>query len=142
MIDMNKKLWVLFTFIIIAAALMAGCVQSGSAAATTPQPTTPGQGDPTPRITLADNGKTVTYTTGQTFLLYLGEGYNWSLSISDQNVISRVKNIAVIRGAQGEYDVLRAGTSTLSAVGDPTCRDQQPACAAPSIQFQVTIVVQ
>jgi hypothetical protein len=141
MIIMNTKPWVFFTFIIIAAALMAGCVQSGSAAGTTPQPTTADQGGATPRITLADNGKMVTYTTGQTFLLYLGEEYNWSLSISDQNVISRVKNIAVIRGAQGVYDVLQAGTTILTAVGDPICRDQQPACAAPSIQFQVTIVV-
>ena len=138
---MKTKSWVVITYIIFAAVLLTGCVQASSAATPTAQPTLVSQGDPSPRITLADNGKTVTFTAGQTFLLFLGENYNWSLSITDQNVISRVKNIAVIRGAQGVYDVLQAGTTMLSATGDPTCRDQQPACEMPSIQFQVTIVV-
>jgi hypothetical protein len=138
---MIQKPWVILTFIIIITVLMTGCVQSSSAVAPSPQPTTSGLGDPKPRITLADNGKTITYTTGQTFLLYLGDNYNWSLSITDQNIVSRVKNIATIRGAQGVYNVLQAGTITLSAVGDPPCRDQQPACMLPSIQFQVIIVV-
>jgi len=53
-----------------------------------------------------------------------------------------VKNITTIRGSQGVFNALKTGTSVLSAVGDPTCRDQQPACARPSIEFQVTILVQ
>jgi hypothetical protein len=140
---MNTKSRIVLVVFILAAALLGGCNSQRSAATPTSQPASTGQGsDPTPRITLADNGKTVTYQVGQSFLLFLGDEYTWSLSITDQNVISRVKNIAVIRGAQGVYNTLKAGTSVLSAVGDPTCRDQKPACAAPSIQFQVTIVVQ
>jgi hypothetical protein len=139
---MNTKSRIVLTIFIFAAVLLGGCISQSIAATPTSQPVSTGQGDPTPRITLADNGKTVTYQVGQSFLLFLGDEYTWSLSITDQNVISRVKNIAVIRGAQGVYNTLKAGTSVLSAVGDPTCRDQKPACAAPSIQFQVTIVVQ
>ena len=138
---MNSKLYTTITLLILTTFWLVGC--TGAKAATLdPQPTSTGQTDPTPRVTLADNGKTVTFKAGQSFLLFLGEDYIWSLSISDQAVISRVKNIATIRGAQGVFNSLKAGSTTLLATGDPTCRDQQPACAQPSIQFQVTIVVQ
>jgi hypothetical protein len=139
---MNTIRQIVFTFIILTAAFLSGCVGQNRLLTPTPQPTTTSSGDPTPRITLADNEKTFIYQAGQNFLLFLGEDYNWTLSISDQNVISRVKNIATIRGAQGVFDTLTTGRSVISAVGDPTCRDQKPACERPSIQFQVTIVVQ
>jgi len=92
-------------------------------------------------VTLADNGKTIHMAVGQSFLLTLGFNYDWNITVSDLNVISRVKNIAVVVGAQGVYDVLANGTAVLSAVGDPQCRTATPACASPSILFSVTIVV-
>jgi hypothetical protein len=92
-------------------------------------------------ITLDDQGKTITLVVGESFLLELGETYTWDISISDQSVISRVKNIAVVLGAQGIYDALQPGTVTLIASGDPLCRQSKPACGLPSIQFTVTIVV-
>ena len=92
-------------------------------------------------VTLEDRGKTITMNVGESFLLKLGEIYNWDVSISDQNVLSRVKNIAVIRGAQGVYQANQAGTVTLSATGDPACRQSKPACAMPSLLFTITVVV-
>jgi hypothetical protein len=92
-------------------------------------------------VTLDDQGKTVNLPLGQNFLLKLGETYTWDISISDQSVISRVRNIAVILGAQGVYESLKPGIVTLSASGDPLCRQSKPACGQPSIQFTVTIVV-
>jgi hypothetical protein len=92
-------------------------------------------------VTLADNGKTIHMVVGQSFLLKLGLNYDWNISVSDQNVISRVKNIAVIVGAQGVYDALHEGIAVLSAVGDPQCRTATPPCESPSIMFSVTIVV-
>ncbi|MFA5188040.1 MAG: hypothetical protein WC460_01615 [Patescibacteria group bacterium] len=89
-------------------------------------------------VTLADNNKTITLKIGETFLLNLGEFYNWDISISDQNIISRVVNILVIRGAQGVYKAKTAGTVTLSATGTPTC---YPQCLAPSILFKLNIEV-
>jgi hypothetical protein len=139
---MNTQRHFIFTIFILAAVLLGGCAGQAVAQTPTTQPDPVTQDGPTPRITLADNGKTVAFQTGQSFLLFLGEDDTWSLSISDQNVISRVKNIATIRGAQGVFDTLQAGTSVLTATGDPVCLDQQPACAQPSIQFQVTVVVQ
>ena len=92
-------------------------------------------------VTLDDQGKTISLTVGESFLLKLGDRYTWIVTISDQNVVSRVKNIAVVRGAQGVYNATQSGTVTLSAAGDPQCRQSQPSCAMPSIQFMITIVV-
>lgn len=79
---------------------------------------------------------------GQSFLLNLGDQYDWNINVADQTIVSRVKNIAVIRGAQGVYDAVKAGTTTLTAMGDPMCRQSKPACAMPSIFFEVTLVVE
>ena len=92
-------------------------------------------------ITLDDQGKTIQLVVGDSFLLKLGEQFDWAVTISDQNVVSRVKNIAVVRGAQGVYDALQPGTVTLTATGDPPCRQSKPPCMAPSLLFTVTIVV-
>jgi hypothetical protein len=116
----------------ILVFILASCARLGGV-----QPTPKSIGD----VTLADTGKIIHMTVGQSFLLNLGLNYDWSISISDQNVISRVKNIAVIVGAQGIYDALTKGTTILSAVGDPQCRTATPACASSSIMFSVTIIV-
>ena len=78
---------------------------------------------------------------GERFLLNLGEGYTWDVGISDETVVSRVRNITVIRGAEGVYEALQPGTTTLSAVGDPTCRQSKPPCGMPTTLFTVTLVV-
>jgi hypothetical protein len=92
-------------------------------------------------ITLDDQGRTVTLAVGESFLLKLGEVYSWDVSISDQAVLSRVRNIAVVRGAQGIYLANQAGSVTLSAAGDPQCRQSQPPCGMPSMLFEITFIV-
>ncbi len=92
-------------------------------------------------ITRADQGKTISVNSGDSFLLELGDEYSWEVNLSDQNVINRVKNIAVIRGAQGVFRAIQPGTVSLSAAGDPTCRQSQPPCGMPSLMFVVIIVV-
>jgi len=119
----------LLSFLLI---FLTGCASFGNAQST------PG---PTRDVTLVENGKTIHMSAGQSFLLKLGQDYDWSITLSDQNVISRVKNIAVIVGAQGVYDALATGSAILSAVGDPPCRTATPACASPSIIFSVTVIV-
>lgn len=120
-------------------------VKSGPISQITPAPVTDGStglsagGQKT--VTLADKGKTITLVVGERFLLQLGEAYTWDISLSDESVISRVKNIAVIKGAQGVYEAVKAGTVTLAATGDPLCRQSKPACGMPSILFEITIVV-
>jgi len=91
-------------------------------------------------VTRDDQGKTIEVTVGENFLLQLGDGYIWEITISDESVITRAKNISVIKDAQGVYDVLQAGTATLTAVGEPGCRQSQPPCSIPTVLFTVTIV--
>jgi len=93
-------------------------------------------------ITLADDGQNIPLRVGERFLLDLGEGYTWTVNVEDQTIVARVVNVTVMRGAQDLYEARAPGTTTLSAGGDPTCRQVQPACALPSLAFRVDIVVQ
>jgi carboxyl-terminal processing protease len=105
--------------------------------------TQPGGSVPPPQtVTLDDNGGTVTLHVGEQFLLKLGEDYNWTVTVADQRIVSRVVNIAVVRGAQGVYEAHQLGSTTLTATGDPACLQSKPPCAMPSRLFQITVVVQ
>ncbi|VVB93424.1 Uncharacterised protein [uncultured archaeon] len=92
-------------------------------------------------ITLADDGKTISLKTNETFLLQLGEEYEWNITIDDQTVLSRVVGVLVVRGAQGIYKAHTPGRAILTAVGDPICRKSIPPCAAPSREFRLNVVV-
>lgn len=92
-------------------------------------------------VTLADDGQTITLQVNETFLLKLGEEYDWNITIDDQTVVSRVPNVLVVRGAQGLYRAHKEGNSTMTAIGDPICRRDQPPCGAPSREFRINIVV-
>ena len=93
-------------------------------------------------ITLADNGKTFTLHPGDSFLLNLGmDTFDWTVDIDNQNVLSRVKGVMVIRGAQGIYEANSPGEASLTAVGNPLCRSSVPACEMPSIMFRITVIV-
>ena len=92
-------------------------------------------------VILADDGQTFTLNVGDRFLLSLGEGYDWNVTISNPTVVSRVVNIQVVRGAQGVYEAHQAGRIELAASGAPVCRNAKPPCGMPSRLFHVTIVV-
>lgn len=94
-----------------------------------------------PIITLQDNNNKIHLNKGDSFLLKLGDNYNWNVNINNQTVVSRVPNVMVIRGAQGIYDAHNPGEAVLTAIGDPLCRSVIPACGIPSIMFRVDIVV-
>ncbi len=146
----RTKIFVLYT---LAAVMLAACapagVQAGQGSPTPPPSTTPtaaaGGGTPDPgsniTITLDNNGQTITLRVNQEFLLKLGDGYQWTINLDNQNVVSRIPNILVVRGAQGVYLAHQAGTATLTATGDPLCRQSRPACAMPSISFTLHIQV-
>jgi hypothetical protein len=138
----------LFILALIGVLVITGCTTPASAQpapntipAVIPTEAAPAALPPAPNVTLADNAKTIKLQPGQSFLLKLGEDYDWTVSVSDQNILKRVMNVMVIRGAQGIYVAGKPGTTTLSAIGDPTCLQSQPACSAPSIQFKITINV-
>ncbi len=92
-------------------------------------------------ITLEDDRKTISLHLKETFLLKLGEEYDWNVTIDNQTVLSRVVGVLVVRGAQGIYRANSPGSATLTAVGDPVCRKAIPPCAAPSREFKLNVVV-
>ena len=92
-------------------------------------------------ITLEDSGKSITLKTGQSFLLKLGEDFEWNVEVDNQDVVSRALNIMVIRGAQGVYEAHAPGHATLTAVGDPPCLHSDPPCKIHSTLFTLDIEV-
>lgn len=94
-------------------------------------------------IVLEDNGRTFTYHVGDSFLLNLGaDVYEWEVTIGDQNIVAMKIGVTVIQGAQGIFDALAPGSTTLTAVGSPQCLKSTPPCKIPTILFKVTLVVQ
>lgn len=86
-------------------------------------------------------GGTITVRDGERFLLNLGEGYDWTVTIADERMLSRMVNVAVVRGAQGMYEAKQPGSTTLTATGEPVCRQSQPPCAMPSRLFKIDVTV-
>lgn len=121
-----------------------GTVTAGNAV--TPVVVTPGPTATLPagavrRITVQDNQQTIHLRVGETFLLALGDSHEWTVNVSDQDVLSRVPNVLVVRGAQGIYKANKPGEAVLTATGDPPCRQATPPCALPSIAFRLTVIV-
>jgi predicted small lipoprotein YifL len=133
---MKKNRAVMGTMAVLAMVLVVLMACGGSSPSNTPP------ADSSKTVTLADDGQTITLHVGESFLLKLGEDHNWTATVDDQTIVSRAKNIAVIRGAQGVYDALHAGKTNLTAVGDPICRQANPPCEQPSRVFKIQIVVQ
>ena len=153
----TKLILVLALFALVLAACAPGPALAAKSTATPtalPVPTgvptvqdtptvavTGGGGSNANDITLDNNNQLITLHVGDTFLLKLGEIYDWNVNIDDMSVISRVKNVMVIRGAQGLYTAGQPGKATLTAQGDPTCRQSKPACMMPSIIFTLHVEV-
>ena len=98
---------------------------------------------PADGITPADNNRVFIMHPGERFLLNLGNSiYEWTVTVDNQAVLSRVVNITVIKGAQGVYEAHQPGQVILMATGDAPCRRSKPPCMLPSMMFQVTIQVQ
>jgi hypothetical protein len=90
-------------------------------------------------VSRTDNGRTISLTVGQRFILDLGlPGYDWTVVIEDPSLVSR---IADRPGTQGVYEARRTGRTLLTASGDPPCRKATPPCMAPSFGFRAEIHV-
>ena len=152
------KGWPIASLLLAGSIALAGCgaVYYGSSSASSSAPgaaggppassasssTPAGGGVPASaasRVTLDDNGKTITMHVGETFLLALGD-QSWDVQVADQSVLARVPNVMVVRGAQGIYRALKAGTTTVTATGKPNCAAGQ-VCAMYVIGFHMTVQV-
>ena len=92
-------------------------------------------------VTLADSGKAIVLTTGESFTLSLGSGYDWQIQIADPSVVSRDPNAAPPADSQGIFVARKPGQTTLTATGNLPCATATPPCLAPTRGFHVQIVV-
>jgi hypothetical protein len=90
---------------------------------------------------LADEGKTLQFTVGEAFLLFLDQGMTWTVRESTPGILTGVLTSYRPKDSQGYYQATNPGQTTLSATGDLSCRQAKPPCMVPSRIFQVTIVV-
>ena len=93
-------------------------------------------------ITIESAGQPITLRTGERFLLFLlKDAYEFTPVVLDETILKKVTDVE-IPGSQGVYEALRPGTTKLSATGDLPCAKSKPACLAPSILVEFTVIVE
>ena len=94
-------------------------------------------------LTLEDAGKTINLKVGDNFQVLLKkEGFEWTLDAPDPTIISRLADDPIFPGVQGLFQATRAGTTRLSANGELPCHKSTPPCLAPTLGFQVTLLIE
>ncbi len=93
-----------------------------------------------------DSGKTVTVGNGTVIRILVDDGYSWALQATDPNLLQVVDSRLFIgqtfRGVFLRAKTIRAGSTQVRAVGEPTCRNESPPCQEAPKLYQFTIVVQ
>lgn len=93
-------------------------------------------------ITLADAGKAISMRVGDRFLLFLvKEAYEFTPEILDPTILRKVADVE-IPGSQGVFEALRTGNTKLTANGELPCAKEIPACLAPALNFEFTVIVE
>jgi hypothetical protein len=93
-------------------------------------------------VTLDDAGKPISLRVGDRFLLFLSKGeYEFTPSVLDETILRKVTGVE-ITGSQGVFEALRQGSTKLIAIGELPCARAQPACLAPAISAEFTLIVE
>jgi hypothetical protein len=93
-------------------------------------------------ITLDDAGKPINLRVGDRFLLFLQNGgYEFSPEVLDLTILRKVTDVE-IPGSQGVFEALRSGNTKLAAVGELPCHKTIPACLAPTLYVEFTVLVE
>lgn len=91
-------------------------------------------------VTLANDQTNIALEAGETFLLKLGQDYNWNAAAVDNTIVVR-ENAVAATGAPGLFRALRFGDTDVIATGEPVCRNSVPPCAMPAAVFTVHAAV-
>ncbi len=124
-----------------SAPIVGTAISAGSQELPLPTVNIPGEIDGIQIITVDQNGQTLIFQPGDYFMLMLGDGYTWDVSILDPEIVSQARQSAP-EDSQGIFEALQTGQTELAASGDPLCLSQRPACLMPSISFTLKIVVE
>lgn len=93
------------------------------------------------KIILDDSGKKISMNSGDSFLLKLGEGYNWDISIDSQGVVNKQPGILGMKDAQGVFRAQMPGQAKLEAFGMPLCLQSDSPCAGLPVFFSLDVDV-
>ena len=93
-----------------------------------------------------DDGATKTVTVGSELRLALPAEFEWNIESTNTSALALKSSL--VRAVGGSnlkiwlFDVKSAGEFKLRATGEPACRKNVPACAAPAVTYQFTIRAQ
>jgi hypothetical protein len=94
-------------------------------------------------ITLDDSGKIIELKVGERVLVFLKkDSYQFTLDVSDPGRFAKIPDASIPAGAQGVFEARAAGSVLLSAVGELPCHRSNPPCLAPSLGFEVRLLVE
>jgi azurin len=88
------------------------------------------------RVTIDDNGQSLSATPGKNLSLMLGTDYDWTITSSDDGVLAKRAVALDDARVQAVYQVVGEGTAVLSAQGK--CKSGAK-CAAPTASFVFTV---
>ncbi len=91
-------------------------------------------------ITTADDQHTVTVSVGDTVILSLDSGFDWSNVEVADSLVLQVLGGPLPPGAQAVFRAASAGTSAITATGTVHCPPNTP-CPALARLFRVTVIV-
>lgn len=92
-------------------------------------------------INLDYAGQTVDLKRGESFLLDLSQFFTWQISFDPVDLVSRNMKITPEPGQQGVFVARKRGKTTMQAIGEPVCRQENPPCSRPAVLFSVNLVV-
>ncbi|HSE36583.1 MAG TPA: hypothetical protein VLG74_04715 [Blastocatellia bacterium] len=93
-------------------------------------------------ITLDDVRSPISLRVGDRFLLFLLKGeYEFTTTVLDENILNKVTAVE-FPGSQGVFEALRPGNTKLLAIGELPCAKAVPACLAPTISVEFTVIVE
>lgn len=93
-------------------------------------------------VTLENKEKKISLNIGDTMLLKFGnENFDWNITVEDQKIIDRVKNVMVMSDAQGLYKAAAKGNTNFIVKGEPKCFKTAPQCALAPVSFKVNVEV-
>lgn len=93
-------------------------------------------------VTLDDAGKPISLRVGDRFLLFLLKpDYEFTPAVLDETILRKVTDVD-IPGSQGVFEALRTGNTKLAAIGELPCHKTTPACLAPAINVEFTVIVE
>lgn len=90
-----------------------------------------------PTLTLTDNGKTISFSVGERFLLNIDSEFEWVVEPVDQSLVAYVPTLIPIPGPDGFFEAVARGKTTIKATGQPKCDK----CPLQPTEFAVSIVI-